>query len=325
METSEPEMKDTNDDHLAQVRAKVEGLRDAHIETERDALFRTHLDRLLKCDERGNLLPEPVTFTATGETRGILILDGAGGGKTSLVRQGLKTHPAFEAAEATAMPFVGVRVPNPATIKSLGLEILRATGYAHVSERRERWSIWNLVRERLRLLGTVVLWIDEAHDLVVNGKRTDIEHMLKMLKSLMQGDGAVIVILTGIEDLGAIASYDDQVKRRYSKIVLPSVTLANDGPLFRELVAAFSEQAGLAPPDADDLVARLMHGSRYRFGRCIETTINAIEVALLEGATQLDISHFAEAWAMQEGCKIGQNVFLSPRWSQIDLSAPART
>jgi hypothetical protein len=86
----------------------------------------------------------------------------------------------------------------------------------------------------------------------------------------------------------------------------------------------FCEVAGLEPPNNDDLMARLIHGSRGCFDLCIENMINAIETALLAGAHRLEIRHFAETWAMQEGCEIGKNVFLSPLWSKIDLSAPVR-
>lgn len=48
------------------------------------------------------------------------------------------------------------------------------------------------------------------------------------------------------------------------------------------------------------------------------TLVGAIEFALEAGASRLDIAHFAEFWAMQEGCPPGGNVFLAPDWPQID-------
>jgi len=306
------------------VQAFIETLRSRYVKTARDTLFRSHFDRLLKCDANGALIPEPVVFTATGETRGLAIVDGAGGGKTSLVNHGLRKHPALQPCAADAMPVIAVRVPSPATLKSLGLEVLRESGYPDVSERRERWQIWNLVRQRLRLRGTVVLWIDEAHDLFESASSREISDMLKTLKALMQGEGAVIVILTGIESLWRIASFDDQVKRRFGKIALPAVTSPADGERLWRLIEKFCARAGLEAPERGDLVDRLIHAGRARFGRCIEQIINAIEVALREGATRLEITHFATAFTMQEGCDPGDNVFLAPRWSQIDLDAPRR-
>ena len=80
----------------------VQSLRLVHIRTPLEAEFRTHLDRLLQRDDAGNLLPMPMQFNATGETRGIALIDGAGGGKTTLVDHALRTHPALQAPPATS-------------------------------------------------------------------------------------------------------------------------------------------------------------------------------------------------------------------------------
>ncbi len=297
---------------------KIAKLRGKYIETPRDSILQQHLDRLLQRDAAGQLLPKPVTFTATGDTHGIALVEGAGGGKTSLVHHVLKNHPALQSGDPDVRPWIGVRVPSPATLKSLGLEILRESGYPEVSAKRKEWDIWRLVRFRLQQLGTVVLWIDEAHDLFRAGK--GIEDILKMLKSVMQGEGAVILILTGIESLWRMASYDDQVKRRYSKVTLPAVSAATHEKMLRGFINGFCKEAALAPPAEIDLIDRLVCASRGRFGRCIENIIGALEVALLRGESQLTAQHFAEAWAMQEGVFPGKNVFLSPRWASIDLA-----
>lgn len=175
-------------------------LRANYIETARDKILQEHFELLLQHDAKGQPMAKPVTFTSTGETHGIVLVEGPGGGKTSLVHHFLKTHPALQSEEPGHKPWIGVRVPSPATLKSLGLEILRATGYPEVSSKRKEWDIWRLVRFRMQQLGTAVLWIDEAHDLFRAGKA--IEDILKMLKSVMQGEGAVIVILTGIDSCG---------------------------------------------------------------------------------------------------------------------------
>lgn len=306
----------------SEIRSILEDLRNTYVKTPRDQVFRGQFDRLLACDEQGNLLPRPVTYTRTGETRGIVLIDGAGGGKTTLVDHALRHHPAFAVNAPDTMPVVCASVPSPATLKSMALEILRQTGYRDVSERRERWVLWELVRTRFKRLGTVVLWIDEAHDLFRAEAGSEARDILKILKSLMQGDGAVIVILTGTETLWQIASCDDQVKRRYSKIQLPALSAPRDGRALGHQIADFCRRADLDPPEDPELIPRLIHASRERFGRSIENIIHAIEVALLMGASRLETQHFAEAWSMQEGCALGVNVFLSPRWSGIDLAAP---
>ncbi|SNT76812.1 TniB family NTP-binding protein [Paracoccus seriniphilus] len=293
-------------------------LRANYIETARDKILQEHFELLLQHDAKGQPMAKPVTFTSTGETHGIVLVEGPGGGKTSLVHHFLKTHPALQSEEPGHKPWIGVRVPSPATLKSLGLEILRATGYPEVSSKRKEWDIWRLVRFRMQQLGTAVLWIDEAHDLFRAGKA--IEDILKMLKSVMQGEGAVIVILTGIDSLWNIASYDDQVKRRYSKVTLPTISASTHEKMLRGIMEKFCKDAGLVPDAGSDIIHRLVYASRSRFGRCIENIIAAIETALRKGDGQLTAQHFAHSWAMQEGVMPGKNVFLSPRWAQIDLT-----
>lgn len=298
--------------------AAIASLRGKYIKTPRDGIFQKHLDRLLQRDAAGQLIPKPVTFTSTGDTHGIALVEGSGGGKTSLVHHVLKNHPALQSEDPNRMPWIGVRVPSPATLKSLGLEILRVSGYSDVSTSRREWDIWRMVRDRLKLLGTVVLWIDEAHDLFSAGK--GIENILKMLKSMMQGEGAVILVLTGVETLWQMASYDDQVRRRYSKVTLPAVSVTTHEHMLREFMAGYCNLAALTPPRETDLIERLIYASRGRFGRCVENIIGAMEVAVLHGKTEVTAQHFAENWAMQEGVVPGKNVFLSPRWAEIDLA-----
>ena len=60
-----------------------------------------------------------------------------------------------------------------------------------------------------------------------------------------------------------------------------------------------------------------------RFGRAVETILNAIECAVEECAPNLTTMHFAEAWGMQEGCDWERNVFVSPNWASIELDAGA--
>lgn len=296
----------------------IDALRAKYITTARDQIFETHLDRQFQRDAVGQLIAKPRKFTATGDTHGVILIEGAGGGKTSLVHHVLNNHPALQSDDPTCKPWVGVRVPSPATLKSLGLEILRETGYPSVSNARKEWDIWSLVRTRLKLLGTVVLWIDEAHDLFRAGKA--IEDILKMLKSIMQGEGAVILVLTGVDKLWEMASYDDQVKRRYSKVTLPEISASTHDKMFRGIIKAFCEKVELVAPDENDLIDRLVYASRGRFGRCIENIHAALEVAILNGDTALTVQHFAESWGMNEGVVPGKNVFLAPRWAEIDLT-----
>lgn len=303
----------------------LQKLRKLRVDTPRDAAFTTHLDRLLCRDETGNLLPEPQRFSAGRETRGVMVVDGAGGGKTTLISRALERHPVLSGG--AGRHYLDASVPSPATFKSMTGALLQRSGYPVITANREGWSLWETLRGRLKDQGIIVLWIDEAHDLFC----ADRHLILRALKSLMQGDEAVIPILSGTERLHEIVRSDPQVQRRLSTLILPPVSEVTDGASFSGVIREYCRIAGLEPPLDADLIPRLFHGARHRFGRCIETLVGAIEFALEAGASRLDIAHFAEFWAMQEGCPLGGNVFLAPDWPQINPdrdeadASPART
>ncbi|MCR9151420.1 MAG: TniB family NTP-binding protein [Rhodobacteraceae bacterium] len=295
-----------------------------YITLERDRAFVAKLDRLLMRDEAGGFTGRPVTFTSTGETRGIALTGTAGSGKTSLVHRALSKHPALQPSEAAQMPLVAVSVPNPATIKSLGMEILKATGYSEIHSDRPAWKIWADVDTRLALLGTVVLWIDEAHDIFAGKSKTDAPEILNHLKRRMQGTGAVIVVLSGLEILWDDLCKDSQVKRRFARFDLPPVSTAADRKVLAKVLGNFCDTAALDRPEQGDLVERLAYAGQQRFGLCVEQMIAAIEVALMRGASRLTIEHFAEAYFEREGCPVAENVFMAPRWSSINLRPSAK-
>lgn len=301
------------------IRATVADLRGKYVTLKRDNDFRARLDRLLAMDVNGNPVMAGEAVRTVGEKRGIAVVGGAGSGKTSLIAKAVAKHPALQPSEAAPMPVVQITIPNPATMKSVGFEILKKTGYTELAKKRTAWEIWNDVRTRFRLLGTLVLVIDEAHDLFPRGSKSEAYEILRTLKSLMQEDGSVIVVLCGIESLYESISCDYQVQRRFAKFELPPVTTSADSKFVWGLIGKFCDRAGLGCPQQTDLVDRLAHAGRYRLGICIEQIIAAIEVALMRGDTALDVQHFADVFFEQEGCEVGRNVFLSPRWSSIDL------
>ena len=286
------------------------------------ASWRSQLGRLLKVDTEGRQTPEPIRFTDGMETRGIIMIEPAGGGKTRSIRRSLANTTALNPAQGPAR-HLHVQVPSPATLKSLGLEILRATGLEGVSTRSTAWDIWGMVRHRLGLLGITVLWIDEAHDMFLSGATREIDDMLRMLKSLMQGENAVILILSGTDRLAAVTSYDPQVNRRFTRVVPKDLVIGASEGQVSDLVAFYAGRAGLRLDWSDAMSGRLIHGSRGRFGRTAETIVTAIERALLDGDDTLGPMHFAESWGMQEGCAWEDNVFVAPDWATRALDGAA--
>ena len=304
--------------------AKLIHLRSLHIPTERDRAITHQLGRelLVETDASGNLVPVPVRHTAGLETRGIMIVEPPGGGKTTAVSWGLSKCEALNPPDGPPR-HLHVPVPSPASLKSLGFEILSKTGFEGVSDRATVWQIWTAVRHRLAHLGIVVLWIDEAHDLFLCRSAREIDDTLKMIKSMMQGPEAVIVILSGTDRLSEITSYDPQVNRRFTKIVPKDLVIGADEARLSKLVADYTRAAGLELDWNDAMSSRLIHGSRRRFGRAVETIINAIEVAFNDGVDALSVTQFTEAWGMQEGCAWDENVFVRKDWASMSLDDAA--
>lgn len=147
--------------------------------------------------------------------------------------------------------------------------LLKASGYRIEASRRSIWELVEILRDWLHAFGQCLIWIDEGHDLFCK----DRDLILRFLKSLMQGDKAVIVVMSGTALLDEVIRSDPQVQRRFSVIRPPALTVHVDGPAFGDLIADCCERARLAPPAEPHLVARLFHAARYRFGRAIEMTI----------------------------------------------------
>ncbi|SIT15524.1 TniB protein [Roseivivax lentus] len=302
----------------------VQRLRSLHVQTERDVKLRRQLDRLLTVDHDGNQLPVPVRDGHTQETKGIALIEAPGGGKTTAVRYVLEETSVLGFNPETERPrYLKVEVPSPASLKSVGRAILAQLGLSDVRDKTPTADIWDLVRFRLAREGKVVLWIDEAHDLILAKSASETEHTLRMIKSLMQGPGAVIPILSGTERLAEITNFDVQVDRRFTKIMPGDLEFGADEGNVTGLIEDYCDAVSMRLKLPDDLPARLIHASRKRFGRAVETVINAIECALYDGDRTLSLSHFSEAWAMQEGCSPENNVFLAHDWLDIRLDQQA--
>ncbi|SHF02210.1 TniB protein [Ruegeria intermedia] len=299
-------------------------LRALHIPNQRDTEIERQLRRLLQHDEHGQPTAVPCRFTGEKETRGIAVIEPAGGGKTTAIRRVLEASTALSRNPSTGQPrFLALEVPSPATLKGVGATILGALGMPIVPQKCTEVEIWHAVRHRLGQAGITVLWLDEAHDLLMAKSISETESSLRMIKSLMQGPNAIIPILSGTQRLAEVLGLDPQVSRRFTKIVPADLQHGADEEGLKGLIQHYCSKAEMSMSLAEDLPARLITASRHRFGRAVEAIINAIECALWDGATMLTSDHFAEAWAMQEGCSPDDNVFLSRDWLSIQLDRGA--
>lgn len=307
-----------------EIAGTVQALREIYVETEVDQKLVPQLHRLFSVGQDGQLSHRPMRFTGGQETHGILYIAGAGSGKTTTINRVLSEFaPLAENPETSVPRHVFTQVSSPATLKSLGLGILAKLGVDSVAERVKVWDIWKQVHHRLEVMGISLLWIDEAHDMFRSASAAELDSMLRMLKSLMQGPHPVVLILSGTEKLGGITGRDPQNDRRFTKIMPRDLDFGVDNEQVDALVHHYAEKAGLDVALAPDFSSRLIYAGRFRFGRMVDYLIHAIECALIRDAGRLEMEDFAEAWAAQECCAPHENVFERQDWADIPLDQVA--
>lgn len=297
--------------------AALDAVRDLHIGLDLDGEAAMHVKRLLGRDEEGRLLPQARRLTRTGETRGMMLIGAPGSGKSHLMDRTLSKMGEVLERSVDTRPVIACPVPSPATFKSMVLALLEESGFEGANPRQEAWSLWQMFRHRIGMLGTALVWIDEAQDLFCADRRL----ILRALKSLMQGDNAVAVVLSGTEDLADVIRSDAQVKRRFTALGLPEMVEAVHGDMYRAVLADYCGRVGLEPPVEADLIGRIFHGARYRFGRAIELLLLAMEFAIEQDDEYLTIDHFASAYAMNEACPASENVFYADNYHVLNPDA----
>lgn len=305
---------------LYQIGQLLDDLRDTHVETQRDKEFDWQLRRLFKVAADGSYTHHPVRFTRGTETRAIVAIDAAGSGKTTSILKGLQEFEALANNPETGQPrWVAAKVESPSTLRSIACSILRKTGFVTLSERTKVYDLWALVRHRLMVQGISLLWLDEAHDLF-RSESKEVESTLEMLKSLMQGDHPVVLVLSGTEKLAELTQIvDRQGPRRFNNIMPMPLQIGVDNDRIADLVGAYATHCGLKVRLKSDTISRLIRGSRNRFGTCIDLIINAIEIALHQSADSLAVEHFEIAWGQLDGCELSQNVFAVNDWTTLEF------
>lgn len=290
----------------------MNNLRDTYLRSERDEEIAKRIGRLLTADASGAM--RPATMGPSAEMRGLVITGAAGEGKTTLIDRALQSHPKLQALNESDLPALRVDVPSPATMKSLAVNIIMASGYPALSERKEGWLLWDLARRRLELRKVRCLWLDEAHDLFRSATHTNVLAVTNVLKSLMKGDGGVTVILSGLEILQSFVRSDDQLARRMSFYRLRPLDQEADTGAVRDVLESKAGDAGLALDLSRDLCRRLLASTDGRFGVLVESVTEACELALDEGIGTLDASIFADALADRFDVAPHDNHFLAEDW-----------
>ena len=257
------------------------------------------------------------------EARGIAIIGDSGSGKTTAARRLWASHPDLQAQEAGVekAEIVSLSLPSPASVKFVGYACLNVLGYPL---QRDRTSaiIWDMVHTNLRLRQTLVLHFDEAQDFSVNQNAREMQAMINTLKALMQNPNwPISIILSGMPQLRDLINMDPQLARRFTPVQFAKLDPVLDGGPVMKMVAGYAEAADIeVGPDLHErsFVRRLIHAASGEFGLTVELLLSAIEISLRAKQPQLNLPHFAQAFARRSGCVPDFNPFTREDYTAIN-------
>ncbi len=224
------------------------------------------------------------------------------------------------------LQIVSVRMPTPATLKTAAEAVMEEIGYpvndratteANASDR------WEQLRRLLKAKRVTVLHFDEAQDIWGNANKPQRRAVINTLKSLSQNkDWPFIVVLYGSEKLKEMVNQDQQLGRRLKPTELRPLTKAADARTIRSVIAAYTEEAGLAGfEEADPMfLDRFLVGCCNRLGIAIDLIVGAIQQAVLLGGAHLTQRHFARGFTHITECDNAMNPFISDDWKKIKAS-----
>ena len=304
---------------------KIEWLGERHWRFGREDRFEDLLTDIFNVDDNGVITSDPVRDPLINETCGIMLLAGSGNGKSALLRRTLERVPALDevTTENPTGNTIKITVPPAATVKSLAEEIAGLTGYEDIDPKAKVHEAWSIARHRMKKFGIKLLVIDEAHHLLRAGPGRDIPGTVQTLKHLLQGDGSVAVILSGVPKLREIILQDPETDGRYFKFELDMIEAGSqDAERLSRCIAKSAEELGLFLDPDDMLSERLIFAEHGKVGRSIRLAKETMRRALIKGRDNLRLEDAEDCFAKRYGSR-SASPFSPGAWNvvQADLEA----
>jgi len=241
-----------------------------------------------------------------GDARGscVLIVGESGTGKSNLISS-FAQLPELRSIIGKGLqdfrPLVPLEMPDNPTPKAVITALHVALGGKPLSN----WTRNEAFRELRNLLAgqrTRVVLFDEAH-VVAEGKgrtEADVMRMARFFKFLLV-TCKVMVVLAGEGPLEKLLDYGALRRRMVAPVRLRPYGWgeAEETNEFRTLVRKVEETIQLPEPSNLwdwDMAARLYYESRGVVGLMAKQVKEALRIAIRNGDTRLDFSHFADAW-----------------------------
>ncbi|TFL18458.1 TniB family NTP-binding protein [Jannaschia formosa] len=320
-----PAKKRGGDLASADIAAKIAWLEARYLKTARDATFHDYLREIMEVGPDGAILPRPARDPLTDECRGIALVGNSDEGKSTLLRRNLAQLPGFRgmASGEDGGNYILQPVPQDATEKGLGIELARTTSYPGFAARTTSYDVWKVATTRMRNLEVGLLVIDEAHHILRSGAGRDRKGALQSLKSLLQGDASIAVILAGVPALEDALMEDRETDRRFIKLRLDRIAMNGDEmDRLRLFLDRCCTSLGLNFPEDRSFADRIAFGCGGNLGGSVKLAKTVLRRAIMAGAREIDLPSAAQALRMMRGTS-GDGPFAFGDWAAIrkDLEA----
>ncbi|WP_210190740.1 TniB family NTP-binding protein [Rhodoblastus acidophilus] len=290
----------------------------------RDDPLRAELDRMigrLLMRISGLLPPEAADRL---DTRCLVLTGASGAGKSAALGRMFLKHPSFPGfgVAGSGCPAVRVRVRGGCTHGSLARALLRALDYPIIVARKDAETLWEMARERVRMMDVRVIYFDEFQNVIETANVDEVQKMLNSLKTFLNHEThPVLLVLSGLPSIVPFLEIDTQVFRRSVFIRFQPLD-ADDLPLLSKIVGDLAKAANLRVdiPKMAGFLPRLMHASLFQLGTSVELACEAAEQALMVGGDTLEVGHFAAGFARRTGNADEANPFLAKDYHLIDCS-----
>jgi hypothetical protein len=258
------------------------------------------------------------------EIKGAFLIGPSGAGKSRIADEIIAEHHALteEVGDRRfGSRILSVIVPGRATVKEALEAILQALGHP-AKGRRDEDYLGKVVGAYLKDSQIAALHLDEVQDVGRYKTNDSIEVFLKRFRNMMQDPSwPVCLIMTATPEARRLINHDPTFTRRMRPIEIQPMTFVQDGSVIRKTLLRLFQDA--AKPDAgilahDEFVKILIHAAAGRFGVAIEMAIEAIGECQENEDDEIDMSHFADAYALRMNCDDELNPFVAENWKNID-------
>lgn len=220
--------------------------------------------------------------------KNLLLIGESGVGKTSLLGSAERTlrTSLYTDLSIPYQPLVRVLTPHIPTEKNILGGILRALDAPPVKLSHFRTQMLEEVSAHLRSLGTRVLIFDEINSLL-SGTPRQRRRALQLLRYL-SSSLKIALVFVGVPEGRAVLDADDQLKSRFSEVVLPKWKVGPDLQNFVINVVRSMPLRLPSPVQSTQLCRVLAERSDGITERIVDAIRHAAVIAVREGKERID-------------------------------------